>query len=234
MSYSSTARSTQPELMDDPKLDAKTLKGATDDINRINRLLGGFDMTADAIAEVAETMSGSEQIHVLDFGCGDGEMLRYLYQRFGRRKFKFTGLDVSSNSISRARELSRGVPGIRFCESDILTTPPEQIKCDILICTLTLHHFSDMQIIELLNRFKMVASRAIIINDLHRHRLAYHFFRLFSPIFTQNRISQHDGLISIASGFKRKELEYYASEAGLQHYTLEWKWSFRYIWTIHL
>jgi hypothetical protein len=83
-----------------------------------------------------------------------------------------------------------------------------------------------------LKRFQEITSKAIIINDLHRSPIAYGFFKLFSPIFIRNEISIHDGLISIASGFKRSDFQRYAQQLNIKNDRLTWKWSFRYIWIL--
>ncbi|ARN79358.1 SAM-dependent methyltransferase [Nonlabens spongiae] len=215
--------------MDDPDLDPKILQLAVNDINKINKVLGGFKFTLKEVRKVAAQFP-DEKLVICDAGCGDGEMLRYLNNHIKDERITFLGVDFSANSIQKARELSEGLNRVRFRESDILKD--QYLKCDILISSLTLHHFSDGEIVYLLKKFKEIATKYIIINDLHRHRVAYTFFRLFSPIFIRNKISRQDGLISIASGFKQACFKKYALAAGIKNDLLKWKWSFRYLWII--
>ncbi len=217
--------------MDDPSLPPADLQQAVDDINKINRLLGGFAFTKDAVVDQIACIDQTE-ITIVDAGCGDGEMLRYLRENFKDKRVNYLGLDFSRNSIESAREKSKGLSGLRFRESDILKLTPQDINCDILISSLTMHHFTDADIVDWLSKFKELTRHAIIINDLHRHRVAYGFFRLFAPFITKHTVSLNDGLISIASGFKKADFEMYARSIGCDNYKLDWKWSFRYVWTI--
>ena len=68
----------------------------------------------------------------------------------------------------------------------------------------------------------------MIIHDLHRHYVAYWFYKLFSPILFRNRLITHDGLISIKRGFTRKEWHSALNKAGLTNYTLKWCFPFRW------
>jgi SAM-dependent methyltransferase len=231
--YDSHHRNTDPELMDDPSVPAADLQQAVDDINRINRLLGGFGFTRRAVQNLLQTTQ-KQHVTIVDAGCGDGEMLRYLDDHISDGRVSFLGLDFSGNSILSAREKSKGRERVSFRESDILNIQPDDLDSDILISSLTMHHFNDDEVVEWLKKFKQITRCAIIINDLQRHRLAYVFFKVFGKVLTRHPISYHDGLVSIASGFKRRDLEKYAAAAGIERHEIQWKWSFRYIWTIHL
>ncbi|MEP5132283.1 MAG: SAM-dependent methyltransferase, partial [Nonlabens ulvanivorans] len=121
---------------------------------------------------------------------------------------------------------------IRFRESDILQIDSTEIECDILISTLTMHHFDDVEIIDFLKKFKEITTHSIIFNDLHRSRTAFILFQLVCLIFIRNEISKHDGLISIASGFKRADLKRYTKLVPFKNDLIQWKWSFRFIWLI--
>jgi len=217
--------------MDDPTLDVRTLDKAVADINKCNQWLGGYAFTKKAVLTLLDK-NPQERYRILDFGCSDGAMLRYLAQELSDYDVEFVGIDLSKRSIEQAREKSLEYDNVRFRESDIFKAPLEELKCDILLVTLTLHHFSEVEMVQFLRRFKEITSKAIIINDLHRSRIAYGFFKLFSPIFIRNEISIHDGLISIASGFKRSDFKRYAQQLHIKNDRLTWKWSFRYIWIL--
>jgi SAM-dependent methyltransferase len=217
--------------MDDPNIDEDTLQHAVDDINTVNTLLQGFKFTLNAVKKVMKQFP-YQPLVIADAGCGDGEMLRYLERYLTDPRLTFLGWDIAAKSIEKARQKSKGLERLRFRESDILKTPTEDLQCDILLNTLTMHHFNDDEIVEFLQKYQRITRKMIIINDLHRHRLAYLFFKYISPIFIHHEISRHDGLISIASGFKKSNFKKYALAAGIKNDRLKWKWSFRYIWLI--
>ncbi|MEE2801019.1 MAG: methyltransferase domain-containing protein [Bacteroidota bacterium] len=231
--YNRDLRNDLPELMDAPDIDPDALKAAVEDINKVNNLLGGYRFTLKAIKNIINK-STNKNLNIVDLGCSNGSMLRYLHDHLDNSEIQFLGIDLSEQSIDNARNLSKGYDRVRFRESDILDLTAQDIKCDILISTLTFHHFTDTQIIEFLKKAKELGAQHIIINDLHRHYLAFVFFKYLSPIFIKNYISRHDGLISIASGFKKSDFRKYAQEAKCTSYRLNWKWSFRYVWLISL
>jgi SAM-dependent methyltransferase len=217
--------------MDDPEIDEATLQNAVDDINTVNKLLQGFKFTLKAVEKVIGQFP-NQSLVIADAGCGDGEMLRYLERNLPDPRLTFLGWDIAAKSIQKARIKSMGLGRLSFRESDILKTPSQDLQCDILLNTLTMHHFNDEEIIEFLQKYQLITRKMIIINDLHRHRVAYLFFKYISPIFIKHEISRHDGLISIASGFKKSNFKKYAHAAGIKNDRLNWKWSFRYIWLI--
>ena len=83
-----------------------------------------------------------------------------------------------------------------------------------------------------MKQFVKLAQVGVIINDLHRSKIAYLLFRLFSRIFIKSHVAKNDGLVSIASGFKKEELKIFAQQLKLAHSEITWKWAFRYLWLI--
>lgn len=231
MIYQDHIRNTDPEWMDDPSIDKTKLQAAVDDINKINKWLGGYRFTLNAVNQQLRLID-KDQITIVDAGCGDGEMLRYLAKHVKDSRVYFLGLDFSGHSIKNAREKSKEFDRIRFRESDILKINPDDVKCDILTSTLTMHHFNEEEIVNFLKKFKEITTHSIIINDLHRSKIAFRLFQLLCLTFIRNEISKHDGLISIASGFKRADFKKYARLIPIKNDLIQWKWSFRYIWII--
>jgi hypothetical protein len=93
-----------------------------------------------------------------------------------------------------------------------------------------LHHFNDEELEVLLSAVLPKVSIGILVNDLHRHPLAYYLFRLLC-LTISNRMVREDGLTSILKGFKRQELEKISAQIGAK-YQIKWKWAFRYQWII--
>ena len=68
-------RSNQEELMDNLDLDKRILKLALKDISRVNKLLGGNNITINAIENVINK-NPKAHYKITDIGCGSGAMLR--------------------------------------------------------------------------------------------------------------------------------------------------------------
>ncbi len=223
-------RSTELELMDDPSMDADKYREAYLDINRCNRLLGGYGITLKAIEKLIKD-NPKKSYTILDMGCGDGQMLRKVSKLLDRKGIpaKLIGIDLRDDVLGIAREKSTNFPKIQFLKQNILALD-KQYDCDILLCTLTMHHFTDAEIHQFTKKFIEIATIGVIINDLERNKIAYQLFKLFSFFFIKTPIAKYDGLVSISKGFVKKELQAYANSLKTAQHTIAWKWAFRYVW----
>jgi len=226
-------RSTAPEIMDDFEMGGAILTDALDKIASINKLLGGNKVTLEGIRML---MSGniSDKIRITDVGCGNGAMLRMLsdYARKQNLNFQLKGIDANQFTVDHARSCSLDYPEINYQCSDIFDETIETEQCDIMLFTLTLHHFSDIEIIKLLNNLRKGVFVGIIINDLERSGIAYRLFTALSYVFRLNDMSREDGLVSILRGFKRRDLRKYEKLLGIVPGYIGWRWAFRYLWVI--
>jgi len=207
-------RSTLPELMDDPNISEEALIGALNDIAFVNKYLGGNQITVKALHKFIEEHPTKKEWVVVDVGCGDGEILREVWEYFKTKDvtIKFVGVDISSMSIDRARLKSKGIDNMDFRVQDILEIDEKTFSCDVIICTLTMHHFEDNQLLKFMSKFQKLVSIGIIINDLHRSKLAYRLFQVFSGIFMKSNIAKYDGRVSIARSFRKQDLENYSKK----------------------
>ncbi len=226
-------RSCTRELMDDPYLDTLSLQRVYADINRVNTVLQGFSLSLKAIEKIMGE-NPQDSYTIIDVGCGDGSMLGKVasFYRDKPVSLDLIGVDLNSRSIALAQENFKEYPNIRFLELDILAPEAKELQCDILLCTLTLHHFDSNEIPIFLNQFVKLCRLGIVINDLHRSKLSYYLFQLFSLIFIKTKIAKHDGLVSIKSAFTKLDLITFS--VGLPHveHDICWRWAFRYLWII--
>ncbi|HRM12860.1 MAG TPA: methyltransferase domain-containing protein, partial [Flavobacterium sp.] len=198
------------------------LRDALDKIAKINQFLGGNQLTLRGVEDLIQNVSQSKEIVIVDVGCGNGDMLRTLAD-FGLKNnlnFQLIGIDANNFTISHARILSENYPNIRYQCKDIFDKSFNELNYDIVLCTLTLHHF------------KANATIGIVINDLHRSAVAYRLFQALCLVFQLNDMSREDGLISILRGFKKEELIHFSEKLSLKNYKIHWKWAFRYQWII--
>jgi hypothetical protein len=72
------------------------------------------------------------------------------------------------------------------------------------------------------------AGIAVIINDLHRHWLAYHSIKLLTRFFSDSYLVKNDAPLSVWRAFQRNELKRLVEEAGIDRYSLRWMWAFRW------
>ena len=234
MALNTKYRTDEPEIMDDFAMEGETLRDALDKIAKINQLLGGNKLTLQGIQELLPSATNAREIVIVDVGCGNGDMLRNLAE-FGLKnnyKFRLIGVDANNFTISHAQKLSEKYTNISYICQDIFSESFQELKYDIVLCTLTLHHFKDDEIIKLLAVFYKSAAVGIVINDLQRSAIAYRLFQGLCFVFRLNDMSREDGLISILRGFKKEELVNFSKKLNFSKYKIQWKWAFRYQWII--
>jgi len=227
-----THRSEETEIMDDLEMGGPLVISALDHIAAINKWLGGNQVTISGLKKLLKDHPKEKEVVLLDLGCGNGDMLRQAAD-FGRKKgfnFKLIGIDANPSTINYAKDLSQNYPEISYDQQDIFSDEFQKVKYDIAFCTLFLHHFKSDFIVKFVESLSKNSRIGVIINDLHRHPMAYTLFQLIS-IFIRNHIVKTDGLISILRAFKRKDLENFAEQLNFKS-SINWKWAFRFQWII--
>ncbi|HEY6142626.1 MAG TPA: methyltransferase domain-containing protein [Flavobacterium sp.] len=234
MFISTKYRSDEPEIMDDFAMEGEILRDALDKIAKINKLLGGNQLTLKGVQNLISKINTSTEIIIVDVGCGNGDMLRILadYGLKNQLNFKLIGIDANNFTVDYARNLSKNYSNISFQCEDVFNKAFKELKYDIVLCTLTLHHFKKEDVILLMKVFKDNSKVGIVINDLHRSIISYRLFQVVCFVFRLNSMPKKDGLTSILRGFKREELVHFSNKLNLDNYKIQWKWAFRYQWVI--
>jgi len=228
-----TYRTDEKEIMDDFTLEGNHLRVNLDILAGINKWLGGNQVTLSGIRKLVKDLPKNKEIVIVDLGCGNGDMLRRI-SKFGKKQgyhFKLLGIDANKDSVTYAKLRSLAYDNIDFLQMNIFSEEFKELKYDIVLSTLFLHHLSEEEIINKLNFLKKKAKVGIVINDLHRSRMAYFLFNIVS-FFINNKIIRNDGLVSIRRGFKKIELELFSHQLKLKS-EISWKWAFRYQWIIN-
>lgn len=226
-----TIRSHQKELLDDWQGDFHDLANVLKDINRVNSVLGGNNITINAVFKLIQEHP-KKSYTILDMGCADGNMLRELAKAARKRKInlKLVGMDLNGDALTLARKISVDFPEIVYFEKNILSADFSDFSCDIVITTLTMHHFQNSEILNFAQQFTRLASIGVVINDLHRSAIAYYLFKGFSLIFIKTKVAKLDGLTSIRRGFLKSELMGLTKSLTNVNHEIAWKWAFRYVW----
>lgn len=229
---STKIRTDKEELMDDFSIGGNLLRDTLDKLEKINRWLGGNLVTVKALKKALKNHPKEQELTIVDIGCGHGDILRDV-AKFGRKngyKMKLIGMDANPNAIAYAKELSKEFSELTFKTEDIFSEEFKNRKFDVVLATLFLHHFKEKQLISFLGNTLKQTKIAIVVNDLHRHKLAYYLFMLLS-LFIKNTMIIEDGLTSVLRGFKRKDLESISKKLNVKS-QISWKWAFRFQWII--
>ncbi len=221
-------RSTAVEIMDDLECSGPVVDQTLRELNTINKWLGGDQISVKAFIRAIGNSQGP--IKFMDLGCGGGDILIALAKwcRKHKKNVQFLGIDANNSIVEYARRNCEDYPEITFRCVNILEEEFESLKCDILHCCLFTHHFSDEQLIRLFSLFRRQTEKQVIINDLHRHNLAYYSILWLTKAFSRSEMVRHDAALSVARGFRRSELKEILHKASISQYHLRWKWAFRW------
>ena len=225
-------RSSEMEIMDDLTMEGALFRDTLDKLEIINRFLGGNSVTINGLKNLLKNQSKNKTITIVDLGCGNGDILRDV-AKFGRKNnysFNLIGIDANLAAIEYAKELSKEYSELSFKTIDILSEDFKKQSYDVVLCTLFLHHFKNEELISFLKTTTNKATIGVVVNDLHRHKLAYYLFKLIG-FFIKNKMVRQDGLTSVLRAFKREDLENIAKEIKV-HFSIQWKWAFRYLWIL--
>ncbi|MGI4019877.1 MAG: methyltransferase domain-containing protein [Janthinobacterium lividum] len=218
-------RATEAEIMDDFSLSADEIDPLLSGLEMVNQYLGGYNVVFSALKEV----SVQQNFHISDWGCGSGDVLRAIHQNAKKKNLNLilTGIDATPAAVNFANRKNTN-PNISFILADVLSEEVAVLKFDVIISTLFTHHFDDEQWILLIKQMLACSKHIVIIDDLHRHWLAYYGIKLITRIITKSRLARNDGPLSVLKGFKRKELETLLQKAGINNYKIRWMWAFRW------
>ena len=223
-------RSADIEIMDDLNCLGPVLEQTLRELEVINKWLGGNAITIDALDQLLITKPESESISIADLGCGNGDMLKII-SAWGKSRgtsLKLVGIDANPNTIDVAKQNLGATPTVEFKVMNIFDEEFRQQKFDIVIGTLFYHHFSDHQLIEFFSQLKKQVRIGFIINDIHRHWLAYFSIKTLTQAFSKSAMVKYDAPLSVLRAFKKRDLKLIMQASRITNYSIRWKWAFRW------
>jgi 2-polyprenyl-3-methyl-5-hydroxy-6-metoxy-1,4-benzoquinol methylase len=222
-------RTYKKELIDDFHSDGQELRQTLRELKTINRLLGGNHVTTQGIKKL---MKGREKSKVViaDVGCGGGDMIRVMdnWAKKERMEAEFIGIDANQNTIEMAKKNLDDLSNVSFETANVFDNNFQQKKLDIITCTLFTHHFTDQELIQMFQSFRQTTKVGLVINDLHRHPLAYYSIKILTSLFSKSRLVKNDAPLSVLRSFHRKEISSLLEEAGWKNIQVSWHWAFRW------
>lgn len=216
--------------MDDLDCHGEVVDQTLRELEVINRLLGGDNVTIDGIERLLGDTIASGPLVVGDCGCGGGDLAMKIVQ-WGRKngtQMRVEGIDANPHIIQFAKENCKYFPEISFSVDDVFSPSFRRRKYDIVTATLFTHHFTDDQLIDLIASMKAQSKIGVVINDIHRHPLAYYSIKWLTKFLSKSAMVKFDAPLSVRRAFTRSELEAILKRAGISDYTLTWKWAFRW------
>ncbi len=220
-------RSYKKELLDGETIPFEDIKRNMQELDFINTWLGGHNITVKGFQELLQK---KKEITICEIGCGGGDNLAALVKWCNKKNIyaHCIGIDIKKECIEFAQQKNNLLKNAEWICNDYAVVQFEK-KPTIIFSSLFCHHFKDEQLIAQLQWMKENAALGFFINDLERHWLAYRLIKTLTKIFSSSYLVKNDAPLSVARGFTKKEWKNIFSKAGIEHYTIQWQWVFRYL-----
>ena len=202
------------ELLDEP-CSYKDLRGCLRDLEQVNRVSFGYRPTLEWLEQFVP--KPNQPLHIVDVGCGGGDMLRRIENWAVRKRVavKLTGVDLNPHAIRAAREFTRAESRIEWIAGEAYSLNPDSGPIDVVISALFTHHLTDDEIVRFIGWMERVARQGWFINDLYRSQTPYTWFKVLAAAMRWHRFVRHDGPVSFQRAFLPDEWKHYAQQAGL-------------------
>ena len=218
-------RSHQKELLDAEDIPTADLYQNLRELDRINTLLGGYDITFSALKKIIQP---DKSYTLIDIGCGGGDTLKHI-QRWQTRQhlnLSLIGIDLKPDCIAYASQHNPAYNTQYICD-DYRNMFLHVHDIDIIHACLFCHHLSEKQLLELIH-FSLERHITLVINDLERNPIAYYAIKTLTHLFSKSYLVKNDAPLSVARGFKKKEWSSIITKAGAKHFSIKNKWAFRH------
>ena len=223
-------RSYQKELLDGNQVPFVDIQLNMQELKSINKWLGGHKVTIAGIEKILNCKKELQELHVVEIGSGGGDNLVAIKTWADKKniKLQLTGIDINADCIAYAR---KGVSNdIQFIHSDYRNYVFNK-KPDIIFSSLFCHHFTNEELVVMLQWMHQNSSIGFFINDLHRHPMAYYSIKILTAIFSNSYLVRNDAPLSVLRGFKKKDWKLVFIKAGISNFECEWRWAFRWLLT---
>ncbi len=218
-------RSYKKELLDGDSIPDKDLFQNLKELDVINNLLGGYNMTFSALKKI---LTKEKTSTIVDIGSGGGDTLKRIsaWSKANDYTVNLFGIDLKQSCVNYALE-NHPDASIKFICDDYRNINTHLVQVDIIHACLFCHHLTDLQIIELI-QFAQTHQATLVVNDLQRNRFAYYAIRLLTKLFSKSYLVKNDAPLSVLRGFKKQEWLQLIERAGAKNYSVHYKWAFRY------
>ena len=199
------------EALDDPTAEPGLVRRMLSDLRRSNRWLGGLAAARRGIRLLLDDADRGRTLRLLDIGAGAGDVTRDAVRFAARQQVALQPLALERHRAAAAMANQAGIGTVFGCGTAL---PFADDSIDIVLIAQLLHHFADDTAVQVLREAHRVASRGVVITDLHPSRLSAIGYRLVGPLLFLHPVTIADGVTSLARGRSAGELMAMAHSAG--------------------
>lgn len=212
-----------PEFMDEPGVARDELSRALKFIRVVNARLGGSAALIGHLRRWSVDWPKDRPVTLLDIATGSADIPVAAVRWARSRGFdlRVTGVDLHETTLELAREHVDRAADVRDAitlqraDALALTDTFTPGSFDYAHAGMFLHHLSFEKGLTVLRIMDRLARRGIVLNDLHRSRLAAVCIDLMT--LGTPRMVRHDARVSVRAGFTRAEIENMARRLDLTY-----------------
>ena len=204
------------EMMDRPQPVSPELERDLERLRQLNRWFGSYRLVSTF---TQRWMTPGAQMRIVDLATGSGDIPRLLVdhaRRIGAR-IEVDAVDRQPATLEIARSLSAEYPEISYHSANILEWGSAQV-CDMALCSLVLHHFSDDDAVKLLRRCRELSKRFVLVSDLRRGFLLRAGVYLLTAVIFREPMTRFDARLSAERAFSFLEMRELAIQAGWKNF----------------
>ncbi|QHW29777.1 methyltransferase domain-containing protein [Paenibacillus rhizovicinus] len=225
-------RSSLPELMDDLTQGGEELREALRHLRRLNRLFAAAAPTLYGVNRLWVRAGKPRRLSMLDIGAGSGDVNAALLRWADAQGIELTVtlVDRTQEACAEAAALFANEPRISVICRDL--SELDEQGADIVTGSQFLHHFESAELPDAASAMLRASRMGIVIQDIHRHWLAWAAVWLAARLVSGNRYIRNDGPLSVAKGFRKEDWMRLNEALGIPGMTCNWRPLFRYVVTI--
>ncbi|MCZ6702075.1 MAG: methyltransferase domain-containing protein [Ignavibacteria bacterium] len=215
-------RSYEKEIMDDFSINDGRIDKALDELKIVNRFLGGRNTS---VAGFKYLLNGKTKrpLNVLDIGSGASDI-------FQKPIRKLTDLKVYSlDRNKKVCVILKNTGNRKAIFGDALRLPFKKNSFAVVHASLFLHHFTEEEIIKIINISLSVANDGMIINDLRRSVFALAGIKFLTFLFSNSILVKNDAPLSVKRGFLKLEIKNILQKMNIKNFKIKRKWAFRWL-----
>jgi ubiquinone/menaquinone biosynthesis C-methylase UbiE len=186
------------------------------DIARLNRI-GATRTIAQYVEPFFAQQANGVALRILDVGTGAADIPLALarWARCRGHRVRVVALEVHPTILRYAARAVRGTPEVSIVAGNALEAPIRPGSVDVALCSLVLHHLPEEAVVALFRRLAEVVRLGFVVSDFRRGRLAWAAVWLVTRAISRNRMTRHDGPLSVRRAYTPDELASLASRADL-------------------
>lgn len=221
-------RASAAELMDDFSIGGSELREALRQLRLLNRIFVAAAPTLHGVKQLWEKADRPRSLSILDIGAGSGDVNRELLSWADEQGIQLAIrlVDLTEEACEEARLFFQNEPRVQVRQGNLFALP--EGSADIVTGTQFLHHFDEEELPVAVASMLKASRLGIVINDIHRHWIAWAAVWLTTRMISSNRYILNDGPLSVAKGFRADDWNRLGQRLGIPVLYYKWRPLFRY------